>query len=611
MTLHRYTLVLIGVAALGAGAKASHAADSCATFFWTGSRQGPVERYKPRYLIGQGLEDVNMGDIVGTRIRYKWSTQAASCIASPHPNGYFFHPSFNQVSCIPGEPCFPGVRPKRIAERFTDVLSVAQQLATPNADTTYQTNLNTARAASYQIIDNFGNGLESSVSLYASLIGSYDLAIDKVSIVVNTAIPPSVRVAVLDALCSPDNVARLQELEDRVNQTGEFIDLANLFGAITNCEEYRNGATLEQLISNLTTLRNGMVVERGRLVSDRDQILPLWSQIQDLHPPPTALPPACNIRYQFGTAQMPLSDFNANHHGADLGLLYGNWQWPNFGLNVTVVKALTYVRDIANLTRDCIGDPRYGRLDFRRHKVNDGGGMRDETDQEYFARVFGRLVDLRIEFGDIETNFANLVHTHAPLVADGNIDELKGILNDTLLRALELAADRSSGVGWILAQMQDLHDAIDRFTLAQELTHDLIAVYLSQFPDFRNDVINMMIDNTNAVVDQYGQFFGEDKRADVEVLLAEAAAAGDDPDIDSMIATLNEILDELQSELDPGQLLRDNQQLVTMASQLKVIFGGCHPTQSPHPLIQYFGDLPIAARIVEEVDESPICDNAP
>lgn len=611
MFVHKYMIALIGIATLTAGASASYAADPCERFFWTASVQAPVERYKPKYLIGEGLEDVNMGNIVGTRIRYKWSTQAASCIASTNHYGYFFHPAFNQVSCFPGELCFPGVRPKRIAERFSDVLSVAQQLATPHVDATYQTNLNTARAASYQVIDNLGNGLESSVSLYDRLIGSYDPAIDKVSIVVNTAIPPSVRVAVLDALCSPDNVARLQELEDRVNQTGELIDLANLFGAITNCEVYRNGATLEQLISNLTVLRNGMIIERDRLITDRDQILPLWSQIQDLHPPPTALPPVCNIRYEFGTAQMPLSDFNANHHGADLGLLYGNWQWPTFGLNVTVIKALTYVRDIANLTRDCIGDPRYGRLDFRRHKVSDAGGMRDETDQEYFARVFGRLVDLRNEFGDIETNFVSLVHTHAPLVADGNINELKSILNETLLRALELAADRSSGVGWIVAQMQDLNDAIDRFTLAQVLTRALITVYLAQFPDFRNDVINMMIDNTNAVVDQYGQFFGADKRADIDVLLAEAAAAGDDPNIDSLLATLNQIVDELQSEFDPGQLLRANQQLATMASQLKVIFGGCHPTQSPHPLIQYFSDLPIAARIVEEVDESPICDNGP
>jgi hypothetical protein len=611
MSLHRYTIALVGVATLGMGAPASYAADLCATFFWTGSRQGPVARYKPRYLIGLGLEDVHMDDIVGTRIRTKWSTQAATCIASTNSYGYFFHPDFNQTSCVPGDLCFPGgVRPRRISERFTDVLSVAQQLATPNADPTYQGNLNTARAASYQIIDSMGNGLESSVSLYTSLIESYPPAIDKVSIVVNTAIPPSVRIAVLDAMCSPENVARLEELDDKVSRTGEFGELANLFGAITNCELYGNGATLNQMITSLTGLRNGLIVERDRLIADRDQILPLWSQIQGLHPPPTVLPPSCNIRYAFGTAQTPLSDFDGGHYGADLSHLYGNWGWPTFGLSVDVVKALPYVRDIANLTRTCIGDPRYGRLDLRRHKIGDGGGgMRDETDHEYFVRVFGRLVDLRNELGDIETNFVGLVHTNAPLIADADIDELKSILNQTILHVLDLAADRSIGVGWIVAQMQDLHDAISHFVLSQTLTRNLIGVYLQQFPELRNEIINMMITNTDAVVDQYGQFFGDEQRADLDALLVEAAAAGDDPSIDNMIQTLNEIADELQAEFVPEDFLKANEQLVTMAAELKFIFGGCRNTQTPHPLVQHFSDLPVAAQIVQQPDDPAQCGN--
>src|SRR5215468_4344812 len=128
MSLHKSASILTFLAALAAGASTAYASDPCATFFWTASRNSPVDRYKPRCLIGQGLEDVHMDDIAGTRIRYKWSTQAASCIASSNHYGYFFHPDFNQTSCSSDEACYPGTRRKRLAERLADILSVEQQL---------------------------------------------------------------------------------------------------------------------------------------------------------------------------------------------------------------------------------------------------------------------------------------------------------------------------------------------------------------------------------------------------------------------------------------------------------------------------------------------------
>lgn len=93
---------LLALTALGAVIATGDAriarADDCATFFWTGSQRSPVARYQPRYLTGQGLEDVGMGHIVGSRIRHKWSTQAASCLAAANPNGYFFHPHFERAT---------------------------------------------------------------------------------------------------------------------------------------------------------------------------------------------------------------------------------------------------------------------------------------------------------------------------------------------------------------------------------------------------------------------------------------------------------------------------------------------------------------------------------
>ena len=174
MHLRRYMLVLIGAAVFAAGARSAHASDLCATFFWTGSQQGPVERYQPRYLIGEGLEDVHMEQIVGKTIHNKWSTQAASCIASSNHYGYFFHPSFNQTSCLQGESCFPGgTRSRRMAERLADILGVAQQFATPNADPIYQANLNVARASSYLVIDSMGGPTLTAV-FYQDLVDAYD-----------------------------------------------------------------------------------------------------------------------------------------------------------------------------------------------------------------------------------------------------------------------------------------------------------------------------------------------------------------------------------------------------------------------------------------------------
>jgi hypothetical protein len=284
MTMRTFAIIMFSLVALATAVKPSHADDACLTFFWTGSNRALVDRYKPHYLVGQGLEDVNMGHIIGTRIRYKWSTQAASCIASTNRYGYFFHPDFELTSCLPTEDCNPGVRRKRMSERLADVLDVAEQLGTPNADSTYQLNLNRARTSSYLVVDAMENAVTSTASFYGQLVGVYNTMIDQLALVLNLAFPPSLRTAVMDQLCSPQNVAQLEDLVDQCLNQDSFCELAFLFITINNCENYQSGATLDQLFTSLTAARDGLVVERTELASERDQIQSLWNQIQALRP---------------------------------------------------------------------------------------------------------------------------------------------------------------------------------------------------------------------------------------------------------------------------------------------------------------------------------------
>jgi hypothetical protein len=267
--------------ALGAGT--SHANDTCLEFYWTGSTRSLVERYKPHYLIGQGLADVHMDQIAGMRIRYKWSTQAARCIASTNRYGYFFHPDFDRTACGPDDHCM-GTRRRRLTERLTDVLGVTQQLATSNADATYQTNLNTARASTYLVVDAMANAVNTTASFLGSLVADYQRVIDKLALVINVALPPGVRTAVMDELCSPANVAELEELDTQCFEENHFCDLAFLFAHINNCAEYADGATLEQLLADIAQAKTGLEAERSELSAERDQISALWNQIQALRP---------------------------------------------------------------------------------------------------------------------------------------------------------------------------------------------------------------------------------------------------------------------------------------------------------------------------------------
>jgi hypothetical protein len=316
------------------------------------------------------------------------------------------------------------------------------------------------------------------------------------------------------------------------------------------------------------------------------------------------------MRYAFGTVRLAASDYAAGHYGADLRLLYGDWDWAQtFGLHVAVIKAARYVQDIAALVRDCVGDWRVGRLDFSRHQVTDPQSPtpRDETDAEYFVRAFDDLVAIRRELAVIETNYDTLLQTHAPLVPPGPaVETLKSIVNATVLRVLERAADRTTGVGWVVVNMQALDDALARFQAAHTLTRQLIVVYLRQFPEVRDLVIAQLRANTGAVVDQYGQFFSPARRAALEALLAQAAA-GDDEDLDALVATLRDIANDLQTQLQG--VWNESDPLRTLASKLKFIFGTCAAAPTPHPLVssQYFGDLPVATRIIEEGDHAPFC----
>ncbi|MEZ4362399.1 MAG: hypothetical protein R3B48_19575 [Kofleriaceae bacterium] len=606
MKIIAYVAPLVGALMLTANARPSDAAVDCSTFFWTASQQAPVERYQPRYLIGEGLEDVHMSQIVGTRIRYKWSAQAASCIAASNRNGYFYHPAFNETACLPGETCFPGTRPRSMSERLGDMLDFVQRLATPNANPTYQANLDVARASSYVTIDALSAAPVTVASFYTGLVNAYGYFIDQLTAVEDLALPANARTAVMDALCSVDNVAQMDNLINQCFEADEFCNLAFLFDTINMCQDYQSGATLDQVIGQVVTTRTGLVTEQGRLAAERNQIVSLWGQVQALRPNPSALPAACNIRYSFGTAQLPQSSFPSAQYGADLRYLYGDWEWPTLGVSTTTAKSSVYVRDVANLVSACIGDPRYGRLDFRRRQVANGsGGLRDETDAEYYARALGDLVGLRAQFASVELNYASLLHTHAPLVPDTDVNALKTLVSGALTRTASLTANRTTGLGWVVVLMQEFLDASERFTEAQEVTRALITVYSSQFPGVRDLVIDRLVNNTEQVLDQYGQFFSEEKRLVLEGLLADAVEQGGSDDVPQVILNLNAIADSIQAEFN--SLWDANQPLGTLSSQLKFIYGSCTSTPTPHPLLTYFGDLPVAQKILQEGNDAQLC----
>jgi len=317
----------------------------------------------------------------------------------------------------------------------------------------------------------------------------------------------------------------------------------------------------------------------------------------------------CSLHYPFGNIVLAESNYQAGHYGADLRLLYGDWEWgPTFGLQVDVMKAARYVEDVAGLVRHCIGDFRRGRLSFSRRQVLDDGTQapRDETDAEYFARIFDELVAVRREFALIENNYEALVHEHAPLVPPGAFNSLKNIASETLLRMMERAADRATGIGWVLVQMQELEDALERFLSAHEQTRELIEVFLRQHPSIRDIVIDDLTNNTESVLDQYGAFFSPERRAALEALLQAAAEQTEEEDIEALIVNLNEIADEVQTRL--MGVWQAGEPLIAMASKLEFIFGDCD-SAAAHRLAsdEFFGDLPVAERIVQEGDDASLC----
>jgi len=267
--------------ALATAPDVSHAADTCATFFWTNSRRAFVERYQPRYLIGQGLEDVRMGDIPGSRIRNKWSQQASFCIASANRYGYFSHPDFDRMPCRSTEACFPGTRRKKMSERLEDVRNVAIQLSRSDSNPVYQESLRRAKTESYVVIDVMESAKTAAANFYGGLVNDYDSLIDDLTLVLDLALPPSVRTAVFDELCSPENVAELEGREPACIDNGEYCELWSLFNAIQNCSEYQDGATLAELLDDIAETTDHLEGERDRHVVEVEAIQSLWAEIQD------------------------------------------------------------------------------------------------------------------------------------------------------------------------------------------------------------------------------------------------------------------------------------------------------------------------------------------
>jgi hypothetical protein len=316
---------------------------------------------------------------------------------------------------------------------------------------------------------------------------------------------------------------------------------------------------------------------------------------------------SCSVHYPFGTVQLRESDFFAGRHGADFRLLYGDWDWlTTFGLNIHVAKAEPHVRDVAKLVRDCVGDLRYGRLDFRRRQVVEGTDpARPETDPEYFTRVFDELVATRRELAVIENSYAALLHDHAPNVGTAWLPELRSLVSETVQRTLARAANRSTGLGWVVVHMQDLDDALANFQTAHQFTHELITVHLSQFPEILDLVIDELINNTQPIVDQYGEFFSPEGAAELQALIDAAEAQRGEP-VPSVIGELTVIANQIQDGFD--DVWTDGTPLQLLASKLKFVFGAC-ATTTPHPITTsvFFGDLPVSARIVERGDDEPFC----
>jgi hypothetical protein len=318
----------------------------------------------------------------------------------------------------------------------------------------------------------------------------------------------------------------------------------------------------------------------------------------------------CTARFPFGTIGLAKSNFATASYGADLKLLYGDWEWQTtFGVTTDAIKADAYVEGVAELVRDCVGDLEHGRLDFTRHQVLDPQTqvLRAETDPEYFIRAFDDLVSVRQELARIELEFDARVHTHAPLVSANGLIVLKNTENETQLRFLQLAADRTTGIGWVVVLAQDLEDQLESFQTAHELTRELITDYVSDFPGVRDLVINRLINNTGSVVDQYGEFFSPAKQAQLQTLLTAAAAERQDENLTQAAANLGHIADSIQDQLpavwDQGEPLK------LMAAKLKFIFGGCTSSDANHPLASstYFGDLPVATRFVTEGGHAAFC----
>lgn len=353
----------------------------------------------------------------------------------------------------------------------------------------------------------------------------------------------------------------------------------------------------------MDTTRHSRPTGRGRLLGASVALLAVAAAFW----PGLAAAEECSIHYPFGTVRLPASDFEAGTYGADLRLLYGDWRWEDFGLDVQVIKASRYVRDIADLTRRCVGNLEYGRLDFSRRQVvdQDTQTLRDETDAEYFERIGDELVNLRREFAEVENGYDALLHQHAPLVQGSVVVELKSIVNETLLEMNRRAGNRTTGIGWIVLQLQELDDALRQFLDALTFTRELIVVYLGQYPSLRDMVIDDLINNTDSVLSQYGEFFSPEKQAELQVLLDAANEQREEEDLEALIANLNGIAGELETQMfavwDAGEPVN------LLASRLEFIFGSCGA--APNRLLsdEYFGDLPVAERIVEEGNDAQFC----
>ena len=307
----------------------------------------------------------------------------------------------------------------------------------------------------------------------------------------------------------------------------------------------------------------------------------------------------CSAWFPFGLVELPPSQSELAIYGADIPLLYGDWDWADFGIDTTTPRHHQYVYQIAALAETCFSDPVYGRL----HSQFYAKGI-EETDQEFFERIFDKLVDLKRSLLIVQNNYEALLAQHAPLAtADPSMFQT---VSDTLLGFYAKTAHRTLGIGWVIEQIQWLDNALRAFVRANQLTRTLIEQYVRTNPEIRNIIIDRLRNNTNGVLDTYGEYFSEERRQVLEELLIEAEAVHPE-DVEELIRHLTTVAESIESNIT--DIWSKGTPVFLIGIKLRFIYGGCG--ENPPTLVEdpeYFGGFAVSSTIAALAPEPSYCE---